>query len=274
MSDAGSLGAIVTAALAPAVVLGPALQAASMAVFAVLGRLLPRRADQPLVQADLAYNLLNGLLLFPLRLTVVAAAARALSLHLLPTGWLPGPWAQGALSFVLLDLLRYWLHRAGHRVPLLWRFHRVHHGATRLDSTTGLRMHAADFIQLSALPILLFGVLLDTRAWSPWVIPAVLGVGVVFDGFQHANLRFPATGWGRLWGRVWNNPHFHAWHHTDEGHLVDGNYGNCLTIWDRLFGSEVTREALPEAFGVGGDDRLENNPIGWQLLRPGAAARA
>lgn len=273
MDDAGSMGALLSS-VSPGFVLGPALQAASMVGFALLGWLLPRREAQPLLHADLAFNLLNGLLLFPLRVTVVAAAAGALSLHLLPTGWLPGPWAQGLLSFVLLDLGRYWLHRAGHRVPWLWRFHRVHHGATRLDSTTGLRMHAADFLQLSALPILLFGVLLDTRAWSPWVLPAVLGVGVLFDGFQHANLRFPATGLGRLWGAVFNNPHFHSWHHTVEGHVVDGNYGNSLTIWDRLFGSDVTRLTLPEAFGVRSEDALENNPLGWQLLRAGTATSA
>ena len=260
--------------LSPALVLGPALQVASMVAFALLGRLLPRVGGQPLLHRDLAFNLLNGVLLFPLRVTVGAAAAGALSLHLVPTGWLPGPWAQGALSFLLLDLARYWLHRAGHRVPLLWRFHRVHHGATVLDSTTGLRMHIGDFFQLSALPIVIFGVLLDTRGWSPWVLPAVMGVGIVFDGFQHANLRFPAQGLGAIWGRVFNNPHFHAWHHTDEGHVIDGNYGNSLTVWDRLFGSEVTQPGLPTAFGLRPEDALQNDPLGWQLLRPSPAKKA
>jgi sterol desaturase/sphingolipid hydroxylase (fatty acid hydroxylase superfamily) len=149
----------------------------------------------------------------------------------------------------------------------------VHHSARRLDSTTGLRMHAADFLQLSALPILLFGVLLDTAAWSPWVLTAVFGIGAVFDGFQHANLRLPwSSPLVRAWSAVLNNPHFHAWHHTVDGAEIDGNYGNTLTIWDRLFGSDVTRPTLPRAFGVAADQGLREDPLGWQLLRPARPA--
>ena len=252
---------------------GALVQVASVVGFALLGWLLPRDPAQPLLHRDLAMNLLNGAVLYPLRLTVVAWAAGALRLGLLPTDALPGPWAQGLVAFLLLDLARYGLHRAAHRVPWLWTFHRVHHSARRLDSTTGLRMHAADFLQLSALPILLFGVLLDTTAWSPWVLTAVLGIGAVFDGFQHANLRLPwSSPLVRAWSAVLNNPHFHAWHHTVDGAEIDGNYGNTLTIWDRLFGSDVTRPTLPRAFGVAADQGLREDPLGWQLLRPARPA--
>ncbi|MEL6348765.1 MAG: sterol desaturase family protein, partial [Myxococcota bacterium] len=152
---------------------------------------------------------------------------------------------------------RYWVHRADHRIPWLWTFHRVHHSSERLDVTSGLRMHAVDFVQLSLIPIVLFGVLMDTSTFSPWVITAALGVGVFFDAFQHANLRFDIDApLGRAWHLLLNNPHFHAWHHTRNGHHHDGNYGNTLVIWDRLFGSEVTQPELPEAFGVGGDQAL------------------
>ena len=245
------------------------LQGVAMGGFLLLGRLFPRVAAQPLLRRDMVFNLLNGLLLFVLVAPLVRLVQGALPAGglLAVDAW--GPVLQGLLSFVLLDFARYWLHRAAHRVPLLWRFHRVHHSAESLDSTVGLRMHAVDFLQLSALPILLFGVLFDTRGWHPAVIPAVMGVGVVFDAFQHANLRWdPAHPLARLWGRAFNNPHFHSWHHTRDGATVDGNYGNTLVLWDRLFGSDVTRPGLPAAFGVSGDQALAEGPLAWQLLRP------
>ena len=261
------------AALLSPPVVGAGVQVLSIVLFSLLGRWFPRDPSQPMVQRDLAMNLLNGAALYPLRLSVVAWAAQHLRLGLVDTSALPGPLAQGLVAFVLLDFARYWLHRAAHRVPLLWSFHRVHHGAQRLDPTTGLRMHAFDFVQLSALPILLFGVLLDTATWSPWVLTAVLGVGAVFDGFQHANLRMPwSSPWVRSWAAVLNNPHVHAWHHTADGAQIDGNYGNTLMVWDRWFGSDVTQPTLPPAFGVAPDHALRNDPVGWQLLRPARSA--
>ncbi|MEC8424559.1 MAG: sterol desaturase family protein, partial [Myxococcota bacterium] len=99
-------------------------------------------------------------------------------------------------------------------------------------------------------------------------IPAAMAIGVLFDGFQHANLRVDVENpLFRAWNLLFNNPHFHSWHHTRDGHLQDGNYGNTLVIWDRLFGSEVTQPGSPALYGVGGDQALQNDPLSWLLLR-------
>ena len=80
---------------------------------------------------------------------------------------------------------------------------------------------------------------------------------------------------------VSEQPALHAWHHTRQGHLFDGNYGNTMLVWDRLFGSEVTQPELPESFGIGADQalmgtrehtlsplRMGRAVVGMQLLRP------
>jgi len=157
---------------------------------------------------------------------------------------------------------------AHHRVSWLWTFHRVHHSAETLDATTGLRMHLVDFLQLSLMPVVLFGVLLDTSGWATWVLPAALSVGAVSDAFQHGNIRWsPNHPLARAWNLVLNHPHFHVWHHTRDGHLCDGNYGNALVIWDRLFRTEVTQPTPPPLLGLEGDQALVDSIVGWQLLR-------
>ncbi len=231
------------------------------------------RANQPLLHRDTAINIANGALLYPIRLALVALGVDQIRVGLIPTAWSPHPVFTALFAFVLLDLTRYLVHRADHRIPFLWSFHRVHHSTERMDATAGLRMHVVDFLQLSAIPVVLFGVLLDSRDWPEWILPAIMVPGILFDSFEHANLRFPLEHpVGRLWNRVLNNPHFHSWHHTRDGSAVDGNYSNTLIIWDRLFGTDVSQDQPPTALGLGGDQRLANDLIGLQLLR-GEGAR-
>ncbi|MFT5682614.1 MAG: sterol desaturase/sphingolipid hydroxylase (fatty acid hydroxylase superfamily) [Myxococcota bacterium] len=262
------------------------LEVAGIGLFTLLAVLLPRDREQRVVNPDLVINLLTGGLIFLTLAPVARMVESAVGGALIGTEWLGDGTglsgvAQFAVAFLLLDFTRYWVHRADHRVPFLWKFHRVHHSVERMDATAGLRMHAVDFVQLSIIPILLFGVLLDTSSFVPWSLQAAFGIGIFFDTFQHANLRFdithPLLG---AWHKVLNNPHFHAWHHTREGNLCDGNYANSVVIWDRLFGSNVTRPELPELFGINekqalaGTRELQLSPrtllavLKLQLLRP------
>jgi sterol desaturase/sphingolipid hydroxylase (fatty acid hydroxylase superfamily) len=100
------------------------------------------------------------------------------------------------------------------------------------------------------------------------VVEAALAVGVVSDAFQHANIRMDMTRpLNRAWNTVLNNPHFHCWHHTRDGALRDGNYGNVLTIWDRIFGTEVTGDLPPERYGLPDKQQLQQTVLSLQLLR-------
>lgn len=247
---------------------GAVLQGVVMVAFLALGAAFPR-GDQPVLGRHTLVNLLTGALMFLVRVTLVAWVAARAELGLVDLAWLRWPAAQLLFAFLLIDFTRYWVHRLDHRVPWLWQFHRVHHSSERLDATAGLRMHFVDFLQLSAIPLVLFSVVFDVGSFAAWVLPLALGIGVVSDGFQHANLRLPyAHPFWQAWGRLLNNPHFHAWHHNDEGHRCDGNYGNTLTVWDRLFGSDVTRPELPRGLGLSPDQALQESVVGLQLLRP------
>ena len=246
-----------------------AIQAASMAFFCVLEVVRPRRAEG-IVHHDTGINLLTGIGLAAVKWGLLGWLIEFIDS--MTVGWVPidrlPSVAQWLVAFLLLDFARWALHLAHHRVPVLWAFHRVHHSSERLNATSGLRMHVVDFVQLALVPGLLFGVVLDTGTSPAWLIPAVLAPGIVFDAFAHSNLALAAhrAGW-RVWDAVLNNPHFHAWHHTDEGHLCDGNYGNTLTIWDTLFRTRISRPELPAGFGLDATDRLANDVVGLQMLR-------
>ncbi len=243
------------------------VQGLAMVAFLVIGWRYPRVPGIPLINRDVISNLVNGVVLFGLRVVLVSKVAAWATFGLVDaSGW--PVWLQLLGAFLALDFTRYWVHFADHRVPWLWTFHRVHHSAERMDSTTGLRMHFVDFVQLSAIPIVLFGVILDTSAWPTWVLPAALGVGALMDAFQHANLRVDSRApWFRVWNLLLNSPHFHSWHHTRDGHLRDGNYANTLVIWDRLFGTEVTQPVPPEAYGILASESIANDPLSWLILR-------
>ena len=71
----------------------------------------------------------------------------------------------------------------------------------------------------------------------------------------------------KIWHMLLNNPHFHVWHHTRDGMKIDGNYGNSLLIWDRLFGTDVTQDNIPSNLGIAADQALQNDPISLQMLR-------
>jgi sterol desaturase/sphingolipid hydroxylase (fatty acid hydroxylase superfamily) len=238
-----------------------------LVLFLAAGWAWPRR-QQARISSDTWVNVINGAVLFAAQLFTLKPLAAAVHVNLLDLDLLGPLWLQAVVAFVALDLTRYWLHRMHHRVPWFWTFHRVHHSSETLDATAGLRMHAVDFVQLWALPVLWFGVLLDTSGWPPTLLPVLLLIPVAFDGFQHANLRVnPDATWLRIWNKLLNHPHFHAWHHTDEVPLVDGNYSNTLIIWDRLFGTEVTRKTLPDGFGIEVSQQLQIGVVELQLLK-------
>jgi sterol desaturase/sphingolipid hydroxylase (fatty acid hydroxylase superfamily) len=246
------------------------VQAAMLGAGTALAAAWPRDRGQALLGRASWINLATGA-----GLGLVRAGLGILGVTALDLGWVDlrglHPSAQLVLAFLALDLVRYLVHWADHRVPILWTFHRVHHSTEALDATAGLRMHLVDFLQLSAIPVLVFGVVL--RVGPGWIVPLALSIGIVADGLEHANLRFTLDKpWRRAWFRLFNNPLFHSWHHTREGHRCDGNYANALPMWDRLFGTEVTPAGMqvdpPEGFGLADDQALEESVLGLQLLRP------
>ena len=237
----------------------------------VAGKLWPREPREGFLTRESWVNLTNGALLFAAKTAVLvgttALGGVELAGRLVDLTGLPA-FVQFLVAFLALDFVRYWVHYADHRVPFLWTFHRVHHSAEALDSTTGFRMHAVDFLQLALIPVVLFGAVF--RVADGWILPAALIIGIVADSMEHANVRFTLdTPFRRAWFRVFNNPLFHSWHHTRDGQIHDGCYANALPLWDRLFGTDVSRPVPPELYGVEDRQDLAHDLLGLQLLRPG-----
>ncbi len=229
---------------------------ATLAVCAAAEALWPRRRRRwPRMRrwpTNLLMPALGALLVAPLALagplTALAAAVWAgrhgIGLfHLLDLPRL----VEAAGAVILLDLAIYWQHRAFHRLPALWRLHRVHHADPELDTTTGVRFHPLEYL-LSML-------------WKAAVVLALgagIGAVVAFEVllnalalFNHANLRLPGR-IDRLLRRVIVTPDFHAVHHglaPDEHHR---NFGFNLVWWDHIFGTCWARPRTDvAAMGIG-----------------------
>ena len=119
------------------------------------------------------------------------------------------PWVVQFLIIMLItDFAQYWLHRAFHRVPALWRFHAVHHSARTMDWIAGARMHFLEIIILRAVtatPALLIG-------FDEFAIQAYALFVYVYSTFIHSNV---GTSFGFL-EKILVAPRFHHWHHGVE----------------------------------------------------------
>ncbi len=138
-------------------------------------------------------------------------------------------WMQAILMILVVDLLRYWLHRAAHHNPTLWRFHAVHHSVERLYWLNTARFHPVEkFLQLclDSLPFLLMGV--DAR------VLALYYIAYATNGFfQHCNIRLR---YGVL-NYIVGSAETHRWHHSRLPRESNSNYGNTVIVWDLLFGT-------------------------------------
>ena len=157
-------------------------------------------------------------------------------------------WARIIGALFVGEIGFYWGHRWTHEIPLLWRFHAVHHSATHLSFLVNMRAHPVDliFTRLCGLVLLYAtGLASPTDANSTLVPALVLLVGTIWSFVIHANLRWRL---GPL-EEIISSPAFHHWHHTYEDHK-DHNYAAMLPIMDRLFGTFYLPAAWPTEYGT------------------------
>jgi sterol desaturase/sphingolipid hydroxylase (fatty acid hydroxylase superfamily) len=151
-------------------------------------------------------------------------------------------WLQFIEILFAVDLTSYWVHRAFHRVPLLWRFHSVHHSIEQLDWLAGSRLHLVDVVVtrlFGFLPVFLLG----------FAAPAVYAY-LIFVSFHavyiHANV---SHRWPVVRG-VLTTPEFHHWHHAAEAEAVDKNFAVLLSCIDRMFGTAYLPDRWPRRYGL------------------------
>ena len=243
-------------------------------VLAGLERLAPRKVGvQPRSGrwvTNLALVVINTLtvraLALALPILAVAAAVDAGNLGLGLFNRLDWPvWAEVALTVLILDLAIWLQHLVTHKVPLFWRFHRVHHADRDFDVTTALRFHP---VEIAASALLKVGLvyLIGPSAFAVVLFEILLNATAMFN---HANLRLP-SGLDRALRLLLVTPDMHRVHHSAQRDEHDSNYGFSLSVWDRIFRTYVPQpKAGHEAMTVGlewQDDRPMK--LGWALWLP------
>lgn len=143
-------------------------------------------------------------------------------------------WFETVLAFLLLDLLIYVQHVASHKVPVFWAIHRVHHSDRDIDLTTALRFHPIE-ISLSMGYKFLCILLLGPPILGVFIFEILLNASAMFN---HANFRLPDR-LDQICRQVIVTPDMHRVHHSVIHSETDSNYGFCLSVWDRLFGTYV-----------------------------------
>jgi sterol desaturase/sphingolipid hydroxylase (fatty acid hydroxylase superfamily) len=172
-------------------------------------------------------------------------------------------WARMIAAMVVGEIGFYWGHRWSHEIPLLWRFHAVHHSAVHINFLVNARGHPVDmiFTRLCGITLLFATGLASPVGPNPTLVPTlVLFIGSLWSFFIHANLRW------RLgpFEEIIASPAFHHWHHTFEDHK-DHNYSSMLPFVDRLFGTFYLPKTWPAEYGT--STPMPDTLIG-QLMEP------
>lgn len=244
------------------------------AVLATAEALAPRRRRviprQRRWVTNWGFTLLNTLTLrlmaFALPLLAVGAAmdAQIRGWGLFNTLTWPA-WIEIVCAVLILDFAIWAQHLITHKVPILWRLHRVHHADRDMDVTTAIRFHPVEIALSMGLKIgLVYGL-------GPAAIAVVL-FEIILNGtamFNHSNLRLPLA-FDRILRLFLVTPDMHRVHHSVHRAEHDSNYGFSLSIWDRVMGTYVAQPAEGHdamTVGLRWQDRRPAQ-LGWSLRLP------
>jgi sterol desaturase/sphingolipid hydroxylase (fatty acid hydroxylase superfamily) len=211
-------------------------------------------------------------------------AINVVAISLLPTSFFGGAlWAErnnwGLLNLVegawwwLLPanllargFISFFTHWLNHRVPWLWRIHRVHHLDHELDVSTTVRFHPLEFatgLALGLPVVLLFGL-------SPWMLVLYELLDVAVNLFSHANLRLPDR-LERVLRPIIVTPGLHRVHHSSWQPETDSNFSAVFPVWDILFGTYRTETREPASgmqLGLEEVRDARTTRVGWLLTSP------
>ena len=174
-------------------------------------------------------------------------------------------WVEVLLALLVLDFAIWAQHWLTHKVPLFWRFHRMHHADRDMDVTTALRFHPVEILASMGLKIGLI------YALGPQAVAVVL-FEILLNGtalFNHANMRLPV--WlDRAVRLVLVTPDMHRVHHSVIRAEHDSNFGFALSVWDRIFGTYRAQPAAGHQGMVVGLQWQDEKParLGWSLWLP------
>ena len=207
----------------------------------------PRRVLRQGWRTDLVHYLVNGAALrigLLISVVLIGGVLRVFVPAALRNGIATSPgWMQIAAGLAIAMVGGYAGHRAAHEVPLLWRFHRVHHSIREMDWLAANHLHPLDetFIRsVAVLPLYALG-------FGRVTLGAFLVVITLQAIFIHANVRwnFGVLRW------VIATPQYHHWHHAREPQAYNSNYAGEFPALDALFGTlYLPADRWPAQYGV------------------------
>lgn len=213
--------------------------------------------------ANLPLSIMNGVIYHLLYTTAIVAlllSAQEKNIGLLNVRAMPG-WLRIVAGILILDFFLYLWHLLTHVLPVLWRFHRVHHSDLNMDVTTANRFHLGEFLFTGLIRLAViytFGI--GLTAYILFEILVNLSVQ-----FHHSSIRV-ASWFQRGWVLLFVPPFLHRIHHSVRISERDSNYGVIFSLWDRMLGTLIT-EVEQEKIVIGIGSHREIEQLGfWRLL--------
>lgn len=175
----------------------------------------------------------------------------------LPDWGMAGAFLVVAAYLLIGDFIYYWFHRLQHAVPLLWRFHAIHHSIQEMGA--GANYH---HVMESIFKALL--VAIPTSLLFSGGDLVVIGILIGFHGYYSHSAT--ALNFGAM-GRLVPDNRTHRIHHSREERHFEKNFGGATMIWDWLFRTAYfpTKDEWPD---TGLSDQPEPQTASEYLLRP------
>lgn len=149
------------------------------------------------------------------------------------------------IGVLALDFSSWLVHLVMHKVPLLWRFHLIHHSDNNVDVTTGLRHHPGDSL-LRGIFFLLLIFFSGAPMYSVMIYQTLV---VLATAFTHANISLPKRV-DKALSYFLVSPNMHKVHHHWVQPYTDSNYGAVFSIWDHLFRTFTTLDPKKIRYGL------------------------
>lgn len=218
-------------------------------------------------RANISLSLLNVVLIGLLPVSLIAAGFWAERHDVGLLNWLEMPhWMVLAATLLLRGFVSFFTHYLNHRVPVLWRLHRVHHLDNDLDVSSTVRFHPLEMVAstLVGIPVV---VLLGL---APWVLLLYEVLDAAVTLFSHSNIRLPA--WlNRPLRYVIVTPDLHRVHHSVLQPETDSNFSAVFPVWDLVFGTFRAAPSAPPAsmaLGLSATPSPACNDLGYLLRSP------
>jgi len=164
------------------------------------------------------------------------------------------------IGVACFDLVTYFTHRLSHKIPIVWRLHRVHHSDTTMDSTTYFRGHPLEltFAAMNIFAAAIFG--LDVTILTIYFL-----ILLPFAIAEHSNFQSPS--WiDTTFGKIFTTPNMHKIHHHQNQEYTDSNFADIFILWDRLFGTFKYTPVKQIPYGLQEFDDNKKQTF-WYLLK-------